>query len=637
MPTTAPRSTHFQPGLRSRLRGPLALSALGVVFGDIGTSPLYALKACFAPEYGLARSPGNVEGLVSLIIWTLTFVVSVKYVAFIMRADNHGEGGILTLLALLLPEAGNDRRTTGIAALITLGLIGTALLYGDGVITPAISVLSAVEGMKVATPALSHLVVPISIAILIALFAVQRRGTAKIGQVFGPLMLLWFVVIGALGAIELVHAPRALAALNPLIGLDFLASHGLHALLVLGAVVLAVTGAEALYADMGHFGKRPIRQAWFWIVFPSLVLNYLGQGALLLRVPAAMANPFYLLAPARALIPLVILATLATIVASQALITGAFSLTQQAMQLGFAPRMRTLHTSSEAEGQIYIPTVNAMLMIACLLLVLGFRSSDRLAAAYGIAVTGTMAVTSVLFYAVARGRWGWSVARAGSVTVLFLLVDLTFFGTNVLKVVQGGWIPIVIAAGVFALMSTWRAGHACLREMRRRNAAPLEEVFRILTDDRVVRVPGTAVFFTGHPADAPAMVLRLIRKMRTLHDSVILLGVITVNRPEVPIAEGLTVEALSHGFIRATARVGFMELPKAEDIVRAIRSSSDGASSPDVVYFLSRDHVRPTAPGGMWRWRKHLFTFMARNAGSAADFFQVPPVAAIQLGAEVEI
>jgi KUP system potassium uptake protein len=488
----------------------------------------------------------------------------------------------------------------------------------------------------VATPALSRFVVPTALLILAALFTAQRFGTTRIGRVFGPLMFFWFATIALLGSIEVVRTPGIMAALNPFAGVHFVHAHGVHALFVLGAVVLAVTGAEALYADMGHFGKRPIRLAWFWIVFPALVLNYLGQGALLLRTPQAVANPFFLLAAGWLLLPLLLLSTLATIVASQALISGAFSLTQQAMQLGFAPRMRILHTSAKTEGQIYIPFVNSTLMVACLLVVLLFHSSDRLAAAYGIAVTGTMAVTSVLFYAVARTRWGWSVTRAGLLTMLFLLVDLTFFGANLLKLVQGGWVPLAIAAVVYVLMSTWRAGHDSLIAVRRRSSLPLETVFRNLDEGRVVRVPGGAVFFTAHAEGAPPVLLRQIQHMKALQEVVILLGVMTADKPEVPAQECVSVETLSHGFVRATAHIGFMQTLNVVEIITAIRSLV-AFPSDDLVYYASRDHVQPTGAGGMAHWRKQLFAFMARNAGSVLDFFRVPADSAIELGIEVEL
>jgi KUP system potassium uptake protein len=635
------RVTRGTPNQRTRpSRGDtsvaLSFGALGVVFGDIGTSPLYALKACFGQTYGLVPTPMNVAGLVSLIVWTLILVVSVKYVAFIMRADNHGEGGIFALLALILPVSRRGRSTRAASALVALGLMGAALLYGDGVITPAISVLSAVEGVTVAAPALARFVVPASLLILLVLFEAQRFGTTRIGRVFGPLMLLWFATIAVLGGLEVIRTPGIVRALDPVAGVRFVHAHGVHALFVLGAVVLAVTGAEALYADMGHFGKRPIRLAWFWIVFPALVLNYLGQGALILRAPQATANPFFLLAPAWLLYPLVLLSTLATIVASQALISGAFSLTQQAIQLGYAPRMRIVHTSASAQGQIYIPIVNSILMVACLLIVILFRSSERLAAAYGIAVTGTMAVTSVLFYAVARSRWGWSAVQAGLLTTLFLLIDLTFFGTNLLKVVEGGWVPLTLGAIVYVLMSTWRSGHDSLVAMRRQSSLPIETMFRILDENHVVRVPGAAIFFTPTAEGAPALLLRQIEHMKALQETVVLLVVTTASQPAVPVSERVTVETLSHGFVSATAHIGFMQPTDAVEIVTALRSCI-ALPLDDLVYYTSREQVTPTGAGGMARWRKRLFAFMARNAGSMASYFHIPPDSSVELGMTVEL
>lgn len=615
----------------------LSLGALGIVYGDIGTSPLYALKACFAPEYGIAPTPANVYGLISLIIWSLTLVVSLKYIIFIMRADNCGEGGILALLALIRQRRSDKNTGRALPVLVSLGLFGAALLYGDGVITPAISVLSAVEGINVATPALHRVVVPIALIILFALFAGQRFGTGKIGGVFGPLMLTWFVVIGALGAFQIFHAPGIVLALNPVEGVRFFAAHGLHALLVLGAVVLAVTGAEALYADMGHFGKQPIRLAWFAIVFPALLLNYLGQGALLLRSPAAVANPFYLLAPHALLYPLVVLSTLATIVASQALISGAFSLTQQAMQLGYSPRMRIVHSSAAAEGQIYIPTVNTALMLACLLLVAGFRSSDRLAAAYGIAVTGTMAITSILFYVVARSHWHWSRVQAGLLTTVFLIIDLTFFGTNLLKIAQGGWVPISIGIVVYTLMTTWGAGRESLLEIRRKGALPLDALFRSFDDGSVLRVRGTAVFLTAHPKGAPAVLLHHLKHNKAVQQEVVLLALLSADSAEVPEEDRVTVEQLSHGFVRVTARTGFMETPDVTSILDTVRKDGVAVQPFDVVYYVSRENILPNGSSPIARWRKKVFIFMARNARSAADFFGIPPNRAVELGSQVEL
>lgn len=620
---------------RRTASGPAALAALGVVFGDIGTSPLYALKACFAPEYRLEPTPPNVFGVLSLIIWSLTLVVSVKYIAFVMRADNHGEGGILALLALIRQPTAESRAKPVSSLVVALGLFGAALLYGDGVITPAISVLSAVEGVKVQAPGLGHVVLPLSLVVLAVLFSGQRFGAARIGRVFGPLMLAWFLVIGVLGAAELFHAPEVFLAVNPLEALRFFAAHRIRGVAVLGAVVLAVTGAEALYADMGHFGKRPIRVAWFGLVFPALLLNYLGQGALMLRHPAAVENPFYLLAPRILLYPLIGLATFATVIASQALISGAFSLTNQAMHLGYSPRMRVVHSSANAEGQIYIPTVNTMLMIACLVLVAGFRSSDRLAAAYGIAVTGTMAATSVLFFVVARSRWHWSSTTAGALTAAFLVIDLTFFGTNLIKIVAGGWVPICIAIAVYTLMTTWAAGHDYLVEARRRGAIPMESLFRRLDADGVHRTPGTAVLLSAHLDGAPALLLRLIDHTTTLPERVVLLSLLSANVPTVPDAEQITVERLSHGFMRVSMRIGFME---THDVARVLAGVQDSAgTTSDTVFYAAREHVVPTGNSGIAHWRKRLFIIMLRSAPSAVDFFRLPASATVELGVQVMI
>ena len=607
-----------------------------MVFGDIGTSPLYALKACFAPEYGLNPTPANINGLLSLIVWSLTLVVSLKYIVFVMRADNDGEGGILALLALIRQPKSGGHTTSVSWFVVGLGLFGAALLYGDGVITPAISVLSAVEGVQVQAPQLGHLVLPLSLIILFLLFNAQRFGTARIGQVFGPLMLVWFVAIGVLGGVEVVRAPEVLLALSPLEALRFFVDHRLHGVIVLGAVVLAVTGAEALYADMGHFGKRPIRLAWFALVFPALVLNYLGQGALLLRNSAAVENPFYLLAPRILIYPLVGLATLATVVASQALISGAFSLTSQAMHLGYSPRMRVVHSSADAEGQIYIPTVNTMLMIACLILVAGFRSSDRLAAAYGIAVTGTMAATSVLFFVVARARWGWSPLRAGTLTAAFLVMDLTFFGTNLLKIVAGGWVPVCIAIVVYTFMSTWAAGHDYIVDMRQKAAVPMETLFERLDAEPVYRVPGTAVILSAHTAGAPALLMRLLDHTKTLPENVVLLALVPTNMPTVAEADQLVVEPLSHGLMRVTFRIGFMQMPDVAGMLERIQNHK--ASTPlETVFYAAREHVVPTGSANMAHWRKRLFIIMLRNSPTAVDFFRLPPAATIELGVQVQI
>ncbi|HEY5062504.1 MAG TPA: potassium transporter Kup [Gemmatimonadaceae bacterium] len=625
------------PNDERRAIGPAALAALGVVFGDIGTSPLYALKACFAHEYGLQLTPANVFGVLSLIIWSLTLVVSVKYIVFVMRADNHGEGGILALLALIRQPTTAARARPVSPLVVALGLFGAALLYGDGVITPAISVLSAVEGVKVQAPELGHVVLPLSLVILAVLFGGQRFGAARIGRVFGPLMLAWFLVIGMLGAAEVFRAPEIFLAVNPLEAFRFFAAHRIRGVAVLGAVVLAVTGAEALYADMGHFGKHPIRMAWFGLVFPALLINYLGQGALLLRSPAAVENPFYLLAPRVALYPLIGLATLATVIASQALISGAFSLTNQAMHLGYSPRMRVVHSSPSAEGQIYIPTINGVLMIACLLLVAGFRSSTRLAAAYGIAVTGTMAATSVLFFVVARSRWHWSRTTAGLLTAAFLGIDLTFFGTNLLKFAAGGWVPLCIAIFVYTLMTTWAAGHDYLVEARRAGAISLTGCFQRLDADGVHRAPGTAVVLSAHPDGVPALLLRLIAHTKTLPETVVLLSLVSADVPFVSDADQITVERLSHGFMRVTMRIGFMETHDVARMLAGVQDSTGTGATANPVFYAAREHVVPTGSSGMARWRKRLFIIMLRTAPSAVDFFRLPASATVELGVEVMI
>jgi KUP system potassium uptake protein len=622
-----------QPAPGRRLAA-LSLAAVGVVYGDIGTSPLYAFREAFNPEYGLPVTPAVVYGVLSLIVWSLILVVSVKYVALIMRADNRGEGGILALLALI---SQTPRGSVAGAGLVALGLFGAALLYGDGVITPAISVLSAAEGLEVIAPAFEPYVVPATVTILVALFALQKRGTAKIAGLFAPIMLTWFFTIAVLGAAELARGPRVLAALNPWYALEFFVSHGYHAFLALGAVVLTVTGAEALYADMGHFGRRPIRIAWFTLVLPALLLNYFGQGALILRAPEAAASPFYLLAPRILLSPLVVLATLAAIVASQALISGAFSLAHQSIQLGYCPRLTVLHTSRAEAGQIYIPEVNAVLMVGSVLLVLGFRSSAGLAAAYGIAVTGTMAITTALLYVVARERWRWSGVLAGLVCGSFVAIDLAFLGANLVKILHGGWVPIVLAAGGFVLMTTWRRGATLLRRRMARASGPYDGFFAEMQRRDPPRVPGAAVFLTAHAGGTPEVLLHHLRHNKALHEEMIILSVVTEDVPEVSAGERMRVDPLRHGFYRVTAHYGFMERPRVPDIVARCCDYGLAARPDDVSYYLGRPHLLPTGPAPMMKWRKLLFGFMMRNARSATEFFAIPPDRVVELGMQVEL
>ena len=625
------RSTRIRPTARDvptgRRLAALALTALGVVYGDIGTSPLYAFREAFNPEYGLMATADAVYGVLSMIVWSLVLVVSVKYIALVMRADNRGEGGILALLALL-PR---DR-----AVLVMLALFGAALLYGDGVITPAISVLSAVEGLEVLAPALAHWVVPVTVVLLLVLFFAQRRGTAGVGIVFGPIMLVWFATITTLGGVELARNPAVLFALNPWHAARFVFTYRWHAFFVLGAVVLAVTGAEALYADMGHFGRRPIRLIWFVVVLPALLLNYFGQGALVLRMPEAVQNPFYLLAPRALLYPLLAIATLAAIVASQALISGAFSLAQQSIQLGYSPRLTIVHTSRSEFGQIYVPEINAALTIGCLLLVVGFRSSSALGAAYGIAVTGTMAITSVLFYVIARTRWRWSALRAGALTAGFLALELAFLAANVPKILRGGWVPLVIAVGVFFVMTTWRKGTRLLTRVLSRRSVPLEKFFAAAEAQRPPRVPGAAVFLTAHTSGTPEVLVHHLRHNKVLHEHIILLSVVADDIPEVPDDERLTVERLPMGFYRVIARYGFMETPDVESAVARCCRETLTASPDDVTYYLGRPTLIPTGRTPMAKWRKVLFVFLARNARPATQFFGIPPDRVVELGMQVK-
>ena len=617
----------------------LALGALGIVFGDIGTSPLYALKECFTGPHGVAPTPLNVLGVLSLVFWAMTFVVSFKYLTFVMRADNRGEGGILALMALV-----GQRETTqsGRRTLLLLGLFGAALLYGDGVITPAISVLSAVEGLAVAAPGLEHLVVPLTVAILVGLFTFQKRGTAAVGMVFGPIMLVWFLAIAVIGLRGIALDPGVLAALSPHHAVRFMLEHRLHGFLVLGGVVLVITGGEALYADMGHFGPKPIRAAWLLVAMPALVLNYFGQGALLLHDAASARNPFFLLVPGWALYPIIGIATLAAIVASQALISGAFSLSNQAVQLGYLPRVTIRHTSSTEYGQIYVPEVNGALAVACIALVLGFRSSSALAAAYGIAVTGTMAITTLLFHRVMRDRWNWRRTVAWPLTVLFFTVDLAFFASNLIKIEEGGWFPLAAAAFVFTLMSTWKRGRSLLSEQLRGAGLPLDLFLPELDRRPVHRVPGTAVFMTSNPGTVPPVALHHLKHNKVLHERVLLVSIATEGIPTVPPQTRATVRALSGGFVQVMARYGFMETPNIPSLLASLPTSSIPGPplakvTMETSYYLGRDTVLPTGPARMAYWRKRLFILMGRNARTASAFFGLPPNRVVEMGGQIQL
>jgi KUP system potassium uptake protein len=627
----------------------LAFTSLGVVYGDIGTSPLYTIKECFTGHHSVPPTEENVFGVLSLIFWSVNFIVSFKYVSFVLRADNRGEGGIFALLALVRPMT---RANSTRVMLIMLGLFGAALLYGDGVITPAISVLGAVEGLTVAAPPLAGWVWPVAAVILTAVFALQKRGTARIGRLFGPIMALWFSSIALLGVRGILMAPEVLKAISPWYAVDFFIRDGVQGFLILGSVVLAFTGAEALYADIGHLGVRPIRVTWFAVVLPCLMLNYFGQSALLLVDPEASTNPFFSLAPAWGVYPMIGIATAAAIVASQALISGAFSLTRQAVQLGYIPRVTVVHTSSTEIGQIYIPEVNWALWIGCVALVMGYQSSTNLAAAYGIAVTGTMVITTLLFHTMACDRWGWPRWRARALTALFLVVDLAFFGANIIKIQEGGWFPIVVGIGVYVLMTTWNRGRARLQAIVQENTLEMDLFLSDVARRNPPRVPGTAVFLTSNISGAPPVLLHHLKHNKVLHEKVILMSVVTEEIPSVDEGERVECEELGEGFFKVIAHYGFMESP---DIPRALadlgKPSGDGRplaiKALETSFFLGREtliatrnspaHVPvPDSIGRMSMWRKRLFILMTRNARSATAFFGLPPNRVVELGAQIQ-
>lgn len=609
----------------------LTLGALGVVYGDIGTSPLYAMRESFeGAGHVLEVTEGNVLGILSLIVWSLVLVISIKYLVFVMRAHNRGEGGILALTSLI-PTRDNPARRR--VVLILIGLFGTALLYGDGMITPAISVLSAIEGTEIAAPALADWVIPISIGILVALFAVQKHGTEKVGRAFGPIMMVWFTVLGVLGVLQMVDVPQVLGALSPHHAVAFFAENRMTGFLALGSVFLVVTGGEALYADMGHFGHRPISLGWFGIVLPGLLLNYFGQGALLIANPEAIDNPFYRMAPQWGLYPMVILATAATVIASQALISGAFSLTMQAVQLGYLPRVKIVHTSAKERGQIYVPGVNWALMIACVGLVLGFRSSTQLAAAYGVAVTMTMVITTLLFYVVAREHFGWSRGWMLALCGVFLVVDLAFFGANIPKIPHGGWFPLVAGGVVFAILTTWKTGRSIVRDRTQRGRTSLEDYLEGVWDEDSPRVPGTAVYLFGIPDMAPPPLIYNHRFNKILHDQNIALSVVTEEVPRVHPVERIERIDLGGGFEKIVMRYGFMEEPRVGDDLRRL----EGFEHDDTIYFLGRESVHVTAAPGMARWREHLFVFLKRNATGAVDYFHLPHDRVVEILTQVDL
>jgi KUP system potassium uptake protein len=612
----------------------LVVAALGVVFGDIGTSPLYTLKECFGGAHALTATPANILGILSLVFWAILIVISLKYVVFIMRADNKGEGGIMALMSLVFQKAQISDRLR--YSLLLLGLVGASLFYGDGIITPAISVLSAVEGLEVLKPSLHPYIIPIALAVLIVLFRSQQHGTEKVGGLFGPIMIVWFICLASFGVKSLLQTPRVLEALNPINAVHFFMRNGWHGALVLGAVVLSVTGGEALYADMGHFGKRPIRKAWFFVALPALLLNYFGQAALLMRDPSAIQNPFYLTVPGGWLTFMIILATLATVIASQAVISGAFSLTAQAIQLGFCPRLSIKYTSEGEMGQVYVPAINGLLMVGVIGLILTMKTSSNLAAAYGIAVTGTMAIDTILAFVVVLSLWKWNPYLSALVALAFLIIDLAFLGANIPKIPEGGWFPLAIGGLVFTLLSTWKRGRTILQEKLQEQAMPVDEFVALLNKAPPVPVSGTAVYMSTSRQGIPVPLLNNLRHNHVMHDNVIILSVITEPTPRVAPEKRRTVHKLADSLFRINLHYGFAESP---NIPKTLRSCSrDIEIDPnDTYFFISRESILAVASPKMALWRIRLFITMARNAGSAARYFQIPFNRVVELGTQVLI
>ncbi|TAN02541.1 MAG: potassium transporter Kup [Rhodanobacteraceae bacterium] len=613
----------------------LAFGAIGVVFGDLGTSPLYTLQEIFSSDYGLGVSRDTVLGVLSLVFWALLVVVCIKYVTFVMRADNKGEGGIIALLGLAQRSVRGQPRLRWLVAVVAI--FGAALFYGDGVITPAISVLSAVEGIKVAAPSLTPWVMWISVVVLLGLFVLQKFGTARVGGLFAPIMCMWFVVIALLGVRMILHAPEILIALNPYYAVRFFHSHGIASFVALGGVVLALTGTEALYADIGHFGKKPIRVAWLYFIFPALLLNYFGQGALLLRHPHASANPFYLLVPHVLLIPMIVLAAAATVIASQAIISGAYSMTREAMQLGYSPRMRVVHTSSRMAGQIFVPWINGMLLVLVLVAVFGFRSSENLGAAYGIAVTGTMVTTTLLALLVALRLWHWKWYAVIALGIPLLIIDCAFFGANLLKVDHGGWFPLVLGLIIFTVMTTWRRGRELVLRQLKHGGLALSPFIASIAEHPPTRVSGTAVFMTANLNAVPHALLHSLKHFKALHERNVLLSVETLEAPYADHAERIELADLGHSFHTVQMRFGFMEDPDVPAALAECAARGLAFDMMDTTFFLSRETVIATKRPGMALWRDKLFAFMTRNAMPATAFFHIPGNRLVELGTQIEI
>ena len=623
----------IDPKIRARMSA-LVVGAIGVVYGDIGTSPLYALKQTFGAK-GIPPTEENVLGILSLVFWSLILVVSIKYAGFIMRADNKGEGGIMALTALAQRSVRSSQRARW--WIVVLGVFGASLFFGDGVITPAISVLGAVEGLEVLAPGLSHWVVPLAALIVLLLFAFQNRGTGKVGAVFAPVMLLWFAVLAVLGVWHIVQHPGVLRALSPWYAIEFFAHENWTAFFALGTVVLCITGAEALYADMGHFGKRPIRWSWFGLVLPALVLNYFGQGALLIANPEAAENPLYMMVPSSLLIPMLVLATAAAVIASQAVISGAFSVTREAIQLGYLPRMEVRHTSRETRGQIYLPWINRTLMVLTLAVVIGFKSSDNLGAAYGIAVVGTMTIDSILVMIVFRRMWHWSRVHVALVGGLFLLVDAAFLGANADKVEHGGWFPLVLGAVIFTLMASWRRGRELVMREIKQSGLALEPFISSIAAHPPLRVPGTAIFLTANQDAVPHALLHNLKHNKVLHERNVLLTVEVQETPTAEAEERVEVQSLGNDFYKLTLRFGFAEDPDVPEAIEAIQACGLPFDLMDTTFFISRESIVATDRPGMALWRDKLFVFMQRNATPATAFFQIPGNRLIELGTQVEI
>lgn len=631
MTTAAASKTKKNPALMATMIG-----AIGVVFGDIGTSPLYALKECFNPEHGVPFSDQTVFGILSMLFWAMTLVVSIKYVLFVMRADNNGEGGILALTALAMRASSGSARFT--RTLMLLGLLGAAMFYGDAVITPAISVLSAIEGMEIMAPALQKWVLPLALIVLIALFLIQKQGTHVVGRLFGPIMVLWFLLLGLMGLVSVAKSPQILVALNPVYAIEFGFRHTVLAFIVFGSVFLALTGAEALYADMGHFGARPIRYAWFYIAMPCLLLNYFGQGALLLREPSAVQNPFFLLMPNWAVGPMVVLATAATVIASQAVISGAFSMTAQAVHLGYAPRMKILYTSDVEIGQIYVPVVNYMLLVLVVAVVLAFGKSDNLAAAYGIAVTTTMVLTTGLVTVVMRNAWKWRLSLVACIGAVFLAVDLSFFSANLLKIAAGGWFPLLLGGLIFFLMVTWHSGTQLLKARNVEGGIPLEPFMEGLLRHPPYRVDGTAVYLTPSIDFVPLALLHNLKHNHVLHKRVLFIHFRTLAVPYVDPAKRLVIKTIGNDIHTAVVDFGFKETPAVDEIVRNVGERLGIVfEDMETSFFITRATVVPSPLPGMAMWRESLFAWMQHNSAKPSDFFRIPANRLVELGSKVEI